>query len=154
MIPGEKVKKIFELSSKGYSYFDIARKLGISPSTVNNYLNPKSREKSRERVRKWLKKKYDKKMWREKQREWRKTHKKEYLFYVAKSCMKKMSDGFRDRLFEEFGVVPREEVLKKIDEIIRYRCEGCLADTGSCSCVEDKEKMLVELKNELGGVGE
>jgi hypothetical protein len=43
----------------------------------------------------------------------------------------------------------REELIKRLLDICTYRCEGCLSNTGGCSCLKDKERMLVELIKEL-----
>jgi hypothetical protein len=43
----------------------------------------------------------------------------------------------------------RKELIERLMDIGVYRCEGCLSNTGGCSCLKDKEKMLVELIKEL-----
>ena len=45
----------------------------------------------------------------------------------------------------KFIISNDEEWRSKIKQILNYRCEGCLADTGGCSCLKDKEKMLKKL---------
>jgi len=50
----------------------------------------------------------------------------------------------------------KRKKIREIKQILRkmlvYRCEGCLADTGGCSCEEDLRNMakkVLNLVNEL-----
>jgi hypothetical protein len=43
----------------------------------------------------------------------------------------------------------KSELVERLKRIWQYRCDGCLADTGGCSCAEDKDKMIMELINDL-----
>jgi hypothetical protein len=45
----------------------------------------------------------------------------------------------------------RKELIKRLLDILCYKCNGCLSNTGGCSCLEDKEKMLVKLVRKLEG---
>ncbi|MHA1580958.1 MAG: hypothetical protein ACTSYM_00405 [Candidatus Baldrarchaeia archaeon] len=43
----------------------------------------------------------------------------------------------------------KEDIVKRLMYIRNYRCEGCLADTGGCTCLEDKERMIDELIKDI-----
>jgi hypothetical protein len=42
-------------------------------------------------------------------------------------------------------MITEKELLNRLWEIYKYKCNGCLADMGSCSCEEDKDKMILQL---------
>jgi hypothetical protein len=43
----------------------------------------------------------------------------------------------------------KRKIVKRLKEIWRYRCDGCLANTGGCSCVKDKDIMISKLIDEI-----
>lgn len=43
----------------------------------------------------------------------------------------------------------KERIIERLKRIWQYRCNSCLANTGGCSCAEEKDKMILELINDL-----
>jgi hypothetical protein len=50
---------------------------------------------------------------------------------------------------EEIWSYKKREIVKRLKEIWQYRCDGCLADTGGCSCAVDKDIMISKLIDKI-----
>jgi len=97
-----KVKKIKELRNKGYTYKEIADKLGVSITTICYHLN---KQKVYNRIREWSIKNKDKILQR--RREWRKKHPYEYRKKVAFSLLRNLIKNNK---------ITKEEILALFNE--------------------------------------